>query len=85
MPRRKQKHTPIGEQIRTARESAGLTQAQLAEATGLHQVLISQYETGVRKPPVPHLILLAEVLDVDFAWSPTVIVFRRPPDALPVE
>jgi transcriptional regulator with XRE-family HTH domain len=32
--------------LRALREAAGLTQAQLAEATGLHQTTISDLELG---------------------------------------
>lgn len=38
--------TPIDLALRDARESAGLTQAQLAEAVGVRQATISDLETG---------------------------------------
>ena len=38
----------VGRRIRTLRKARGLTQAQLAEATGLPQSQISQIESGAR-------------------------------------
>jgi transcriptional regulator with XRE-family HTH domain len=35
-----------------ARRAAGLTQAQLAQRTGIDRSVISQYETGAREPGV---------------------------------
>ena len=39
----------VGRRIRDLRKRRGLTQAQLAEATGLLQSQISQIESGVRR------------------------------------
>ena len=39
-----------GKKIKGAREKAGLTQSQLAEAIGTTSQNISQYERGLRKP-----------------------------------
>lgn len=36
--------------IRTLRQKAGMTQRELAEACGLGQSAIGNYEAGVRKP-----------------------------------
>jgi transcriptional regulator with XRE-family HTH domain len=38
----------VGRRIRTLRKARGLTQAQLAKATGLPQSQISQIESGAR-------------------------------------
>ena len=40
----------IGESIRAARKSAGLTQKQLGEKLGVSAAMIAQYETGRRIP-----------------------------------
>lgn len=48
--------------IKALRTDLGLTQASLAEALGLVTLMISQYETGVRRPGPTALILLS-VLD----------------------
>lgn len=37
--------------LRQLREQAGMTQDQLADATGLHQTTVSQLETGRNKNP----------------------------------
>jgi Zn-dependent peptidase ImmA (M78 family)/DNA-binding XRE family transcriptional regulator len=46
-----------------ARESRGLTQTELAEATGVSQGNISKYESGLLKVSDEHLAHIAEVLD----------------------
>lgn len=42
--------------IRSARDIAGLTQAQLAERAGVTQQAISAYETGRKQPTLPTLM-----------------------------
>jgi len=44
--------TALGKQIRTLRASRGMSQAQLAEATGIPRTDISRFETG-RMIPTP--------------------------------
>jgi transcriptional regulator with XRE-family HTH domain len=56
----------IGEQIREARIAAGLTQAQLADASGFGQSLISRYEKGERWPPILHLRMIAAATKATF-------------------
>ena len=41
--------------LRVARESRGLSQKELGEATGLTATTISRYETGKRKLPNEHI------------------------------
>ncbi|HVV71954.1 MAG TPA: helix-turn-helix transcriptional regulator [Verrucomicrobiae bacterium] len=55
----------FGRRVREVRLAAGLTQEQLAEATGLHPTFISNVERGYRVPTVPTLIKLAEGLQVE--------------------
>lgn len=46
--------------LRDARRSAGLTQVELAERSGVTQSVISAYEAGRREPSVPMLERLVE-------------------------
>jgi transcriptional regulator with XRE-family HTH domain len=54
----------IGDHIRTARESADMTQAELAKAVGTTQVMISRYESGEQEPTVSRLIAIAKALKI---------------------
>ena len=51
--------TPLHEQLRAAREAAGLTQEALGRALGLApgsaQATIARYEAGAREPPLRHV------------------------------
>ena len=40
----------FAEHIRTARESLGMTQAQLAAALGISQSTLEKWESGIRRP-----------------------------------
>lgn len=55
----------VGANIRTRRESRGLTQAELAAALGTSQKVVSHYETGHRAPSPDRLEALAAVLEVE--------------------
>lgn len=52
----------IGEHIKDARKSAGLTQAHLAEAIGVSQAQIAHYESGRKWPNIQMLIKMCKVL-----------------------
>lgn len=52
----------IGNNIRTARLNAGLTQQALADFTKVNRVTIARYECGIRKPSVQNLMILSDVL-----------------------
>jgi predicted nucleotidyltransferase/DNA-binding XRE family transcriptional regulator len=58
-----------GALLREARDSAGLSQVQLAERAGVTQSVLSAYETGRRQPSLPTLVRLIEAtgceLDVE--------------------
>lgn len=54
----------IGERIKTIRKEKGLSQAKLAEASGLKKITISEYEAGKYKPRTENILKLAEALDV---------------------
>jgi transcriptional regulator with XRE-family HTH domain len=51
----------LGERIRTARKSVGLSQEDLGQILGVSDKTISAYEVGRAVPPLPKLLKLAEV------------------------
>lgn len=51
----------IGERIKKARESAGMTQEQLGELLGVTGVSVMRYEKGTRQPSINQRLLLAEI------------------------
>lgn len=55
----------LGRRIRTWRVRRQMSQAALAELTGVTQSTLSNYENGKRDLSVSTLIRLAEKLDVD--------------------
>jgi len=57
----------LGKRMAAARKSEGLTQAQLAETTGVSQQIIADYESGSRHIPVWRLICIADTLGVEVA------------------
>lgn len=54
----------IGERIRDIRIQRGLTQVQLAEASGVAPITIRQYEANKRQPRMEQLRAIAEVFGV---------------------
>jgi DNA-binding XRE family transcriptional regulator len=61
----------IAIEVRKARRSAGLTQAQLAGKTGITQAEISRIEQGRYSPRLTTLYTLARELKTDFVISGT--------------
>jgi len=57
----------LGKNVRRLREERGLTQAQLAEATGRSTDMISRLERGDAAPSMETVGVLADVLNVDAA------------------
>jgi len=53
-----------GNRLRTIREQAGYSQAQLAEAIGRSHAMIGHWETDRREPSLTDLRLIADVLRV---------------------
>jgi transcriptional regulator with XRE-family HTH domain len=51
----------VGNRLRTARRSAGLTQRQLADELGVESVTVSRWERGVTTPSLPRLRRVAEL------------------------
>jgi transcriptional regulator with XRE-family HTH domain len=64
MPRKKQPQTEFGEKLVALRQQRGLTQVQLAAASGITQRAISYYETMPGYPAAPAIIALAKALRV---------------------
>ena len=54
----------IGEQIKAAREQAGITQAELGQKVGVSGVAIMRYERGKRQPRLEQLQAIAAALGV---------------------
>ena len=55
----------LGQQIKTLRQKAGMTQTELAGLSGVHQSLISKFEAGPAAFSIPTLSKLARTLHVD--------------------
>lgn len=58
----------VSERIKTARETAGLTQKQLADCSGIPQSHISRLERKKHSPSSKTLEKLAKSLDIDVAF-----------------
>lgn len=56
----------IAEKIKYCRIKQGLTQAQLAEFSGIHPVSIRKYETGKMVPQPEQLYKIAEALGISY-------------------
>lgn len=54
----------FGSRLQSAREAAGLTQEQVADALGLHAAAVSQIERGRREPKVHLAKRLADAVGV---------------------
>lgn len=52
----------FGENVRTLREKAGYTQAEIANLLGVAQPTYAQYETGAKAPTVYTAVKLAQKL-----------------------
>ena len=52
----------IGDRIKYFRKRRGLTQAQLAECTGIHPVSIRKYETNKMQPQLSQIEKIADAL-----------------------
>jgi transcriptional regulator with XRE-family HTH domain len=50
--------------LKSAREAAGLTQAELGKITKINPAQISHYETGVNTPSITKLQLIAGALGI---------------------
>jgi transcriptional regulator with XRE-family HTH domain len=62
----------LGNELRRAREEAGLTQEQLAEKAGLHRTYVSLLERGKKSPTLVVLFRLCGALGL----RPSTLVAR---------
>lgn len=58
----------LAERLRMAREMAGLSQGQVANALGLHRPSVSEMEAGRRRISAEELAKLADLYVVDLSW-----------------
>lgn|SRR5262245_5528741 len=58
----------IASRLKTAREQAGLTQAQVAKNLGLHRPSVSEMEAGRRSVSAEELATLAKLYGVSVDW-----------------
>lgn len=75
----------IGDNIKTAREKAGITQKQLSEKIGRGFSTVQKYEMGIITPPLKTILSIASVLNVDPEWlissrSPNLLEWDETPD-----
>lgn len=54
----------VGKKIKYFRTKAGLTQSQLATASGIHLVSIKKYETNKMQPQLPQIERIAAALNI---------------------
>ncbi|ARJ66461.1 transcriptional regulator [Magnetospirillum sp. ME-1] len=54
----------VGRNVRRARQEKGLTQEQLADASGFTQQYLSELETGRRNPTIVSLYEIASALGI---------------------
>lgn len=77
--------------IRPARESCGMTQAELADLLGINPVTLSGYETGKHDPKSPMLIKISQICgvsvdyllgreDIDNSLHADILYISRPSD-----
>ena len=67
----------LGTQIKEARESAGLTQAELATHVDVSRQMVSRYEAGQDAPAVDVLVEIARVLEIEFQVKGMLIRFEQ--------
>jgi len=56
--------TPLGKNVRAAREKSGLTQEKLAEVSELDPTYISGIERGLRNPGIRNVARIAKALGI---------------------
>jgi transcriptional regulator with XRE-family HTH domain len=61
----------MGDRLRKARDAAGLTQTELADALGIGRRSVSRYEDGHQTPKRWIVMAWAEVTGVPFEWLAT--------------
>lgn len=64
---------PLGEKIRDARKSKGMSQGDLADKLGINRVSVSHYEKGKNSPTHANLLKLSAILGVQLLDECSVI------------
>jgi transcriptional regulator with XRE-family HTH domain len=67
----------LGRQIKQERESAGLTQADLAGQLDLSRQMIGRYESGHDAPAVDVLVEIARILEIEFQVKGILVKFEQ--------
>ena len=57
--------TYVGDKIKEYRKKRGITQAKLAELTGIHPVSIRKYEVGMMEPQLQQIQRIADALEIN--------------------
>ncbi|HJT79461.1 MAG TPA: helix-turn-helix transcriptional regulator, partial [Gemmataceae bacterium] len=65
MPKKPERPTGFGGQLKRLREAAGLTQGQLGERAGYHGFTVAKLEQGLQEPTWPTVLALAAALGVN--------------------
>lgn len=65
MPRKKPMPTGFAVALRRLRTQAGLTQAQLAERAGIHELTIAKLEWGGHEPSWPNVVAILDATGWD--------------------
>ena len=58
--------TKLGTLLREGRAASKMTQTQVGEAVGMLQSSVSGWESGKVVPGITHLLMLADVLGLDY-------------------
>ena len=58
----------MSKRVKFAREVAGLSQAQVADALGIHRPSVSEIEAGRRRVTAEEMVALARVFGVSLEW-----------------
>lgn len=67
----------LGRQIKQERESAGLTQADLANQLDVSRQMVSRYEAGHDAPAVDVLVEMARILEIEFQVKGILVKFEQ--------
>jgi len=67
----------FGRRVRAKREERGLSQEELAHASGLHRTYVSQIERGLKSPSLATIYALAAALDEDVGALVSGLVPKR--------
>jgi transcriptional regulator with XRE-family HTH domain len=67
----------LGRQIRLERDSAGMTQAELAKQLNVSRQMIGRYEAGHDAPAVDVLVEIARILEIEFQVKGILVKFEQ--------